>query len=119
MKREILFRGLRTDGKGWVEGCLYQAKSERFWINTKKEDNHNIWVEVIPETVGQFLLTNKFGQKVFENDRVRDKQGEGVVLLKNWELWIGSGAVGNYHAEDKVSVEELMQCEIIGNIYEP
>jgi len=61
--REIKFRGLRTDGGGWVEGDLIQPNNI---FNTLSG-----MVKVHPETVGQFTgLKDKNGKDVFEGNLI-------------------------------------------------
>ncbi len=72
MTREILFRGLRTDGGGWAEGNLIQF---RHFDGVKFVDIVVISLQntgteidkVIPETVGQFVRTIN-GQRLFDGD---------------------------------------------------
>ena len=75
MKREILFRGIRTDGGGWVEGVPLKNKIGTFIITEKNPHfchdygyiEINEFEPVIPETVGQFIRTIN-NQKVFDGD---------------------------------------------------
>lgn len=78
MMREILFRGKRTDNGEWVEGFLFYQTIDgenACCIGTEPlsaNDYSEIlgdWVEVVPETVGQFTeCTDRNGTRIFGGD---------------------------------------------------
>jgi len=91
---EILFRGKRIDNGEWVEGYLLLC-DERVFILPKESVGcwHFDWlkkgeyifgkfIEVIPETVGQYTgLTDKNGKKAFEHDVTEDAWGRKWVIF--------------------------------------
>lgn len=65
------YRGLRTDGQGWVYGFYwFELETQKHWIiYLDKEENAQRAIEVIPETVGQ-LWKPSVGLQVFGGDLV-------------------------------------------------
>lgn len=75
--REVLCRGKTKDGV-WVEGFLFKTKEHTYIAYAEQYDDDlflspkNIFIEVIPETVGLYTGTTdaRTGKKIFEDDIV-------------------------------------------------
>lgn len=138
MNRQIKFRGLRTDGKGFSFG---------YYCNIQEKEHYILepcalglaWTEVIPETVGQFTgLKDKNGKDIYEGDMFApESNNEEVKVIVRWDensakfvvdsygynFHIGEGSQEVY--DNELSICEtndlsdiiLEYCEVIGNIY--
>lgn len=139
--REILFRGKRVDGYGWVFGDLIhdEAENNRPRINIGRDYSTGTFYSgkaprVIPATVGQFTgLTDKNGKKIFEGDIIKS-----ITLDTNTEQLavVGFGKFIDENNDDEylgfyiefdgfrttitqLEMEEVKdRFEVIGNIHD-
>ena len=121
--REIMFRGKRTDGKGWMYGYYsFNPTTNIHWIRTPRT---TYWDEdmIATSTVGQYTgLKDKNGKRIFEGDICRNTRTGEIVSVK----WHGTmaGYVWNKRRADGFLFDfgELFRAcdkyEVIGNIHD-
>lgn len=77
--REILFKGKSKKTNSWIFGDLIQSESGTKYILQTEEPNCNNGIEVIPETVSQYIgVKDKVGANIFENSIMKGKFGSGI-----------------------------------------
>ena len=132
MKREILFRGKRTDSGEWVEGDLIHGVSTRrgrmyilpivsnlaYLKGCDPLDGY----EVTPETVTQFTsITDKNGVKVFDGDIVKHKFRRVWAEQEHTSVVVWNDNFMCYYLFDGASnirMREDVIYEVIGNTYD-
>lgn len=131
--REILFRGKRMDNGEWVEGFLVVGTDR---INNGKcyilpgisdfsyGDNGNririgCFVEVDPETIGQFTgLTDKNGKKIFEGDIMKGPCGIRQIVFEDGSFCLRKQNAICMAEMRTFAFEISTEREVIGNIHD-
>lgn len=127
--REILFRGKEPQGD-WCYGGLIQSAND-FYISIGI-DKGFMCAFVKPETIGQYTgLTDKNGKKIFEGDIVTYDDAEADYEGYHDNVFLNCGEVGisawdgiyftnrqTVEMSDLYESETMVDCEIIGNIYD-
>ena len=77
--REILFKGFRTDGGGWIEGDLLKGFAGDG--NSYTIRSHDLYREVYENSLGQYTgeIDSK-GNKIFENDILSSPHGTTYLV---------------------------------------
>lgn len=132
--RKILFRAKRLDNGEWVYGYyvhyndIKDNKDHCDYIVQEHNGEYFPFIQVIPETVGQFTgLTDKNGKKIFEGDIVQYQPEYATEPIHSVVEYCADKF--NYPAFDlknhdyeanglQCAHEEGVGCEVIGNIHD-
>lgn len=137
--RKILFRGFHPDEKGDTTITLNGEKIRGEWVyGDRNKTSMGVYIhpqanlfqvdrgcltklvvmrQVIPETVGQFVTTDKNGKDVFDKDRVLCAFEDGIFDVYYDDktlMWV----IGN--GEIMIDFDHCYNAdiELIGNIYD-
>lgn len=133
--REILFKAKRKDNGKWVEGFYYKMQETTYCFKEDYERNpvpihhyilfeqmtdwgmpNNLYkVEIDETTLCQYTgLTDKNGNKIWENDVVKGKH----LVRKGETVTFENGGFSPYSIMGWEVTPEGYETEVIGNIFD-
>jgi uncharacterized phage protein (TIGR01671 family) len=126
MEREIIFRGKRIDNGEWIEGDgIHYPKSVNYkgicFIDGMKY-RANDWLEVAPETVGQYTgLKDNNANRIFEGDIIdvtyfSYQQPESSAIFK--VIYEGMSFLLEFINGNCFEEPYAEEWDIIGNIHD-
>ena len=135
--REILFKAKRIDNGEWVEGYLIYDKRDglyRILVETDYSTGTCVTADNAPridhDTMCQYTgLTDKNGNKIWENDIVKHHFGEDTAVIRYGKYQSCFDSQKACHVGFYVDWEdckrkdlgywvEMIDCNVVGNVFD-
>ena len=122
MDKEILFRGKSKFGDKWIYGSLYNGYDWADFIIENPGFEHR--VQVNPETIGQYIMDDQKGNKIFHGDILKclDPNDEETEYITTFTASLAHGiSFSNIDMMRSLHIYEYdwpASMEVIGNIHD-
>lgn len=116
--REILFKGFRTDGGGWIEGDLLRGFTGD--KNSYTIRSNDLYREVYENSLGQYTgEKDSKGNKIFENDILINSNGNRFAVEFKYHgfFLVSMGSIKTYNKFDGILFDENSGLEVVSNLW--